>query len=49
MLVTIITPLYKVADFIERCAVSLFEQTNSQIEYVFVDDCSPDNSVPVLE
>lgn len=49
MLVTIITPLYKVADFIERCAVSLFEQTYSQIEYVFVDDCSPDNSVQVLE
>lgn len=49
MLVTIITPVYKVADFIERCVVSLFEQTYNQIEYVFVDDCSPDNSVEVLQ
>lgn len=49
MLVTIIIPIYKVVDFIERCAVSLFEQTYDQIEYVFVDDCSPDNSVRVLE
>lgn len=46
--VSIITPIYKVASFIEKCAVSLFEQTYSNIEYVFIDDCTPDESVELL-
>lgn len=49
MKVSIITPVYKVASFIERCVVSLFEQTYKNMEYVFVDDCSPDNSVEILK
>lgn len=47
-LVSILVPIYGVEKFIERCAVSLFEQTYSKIEYVFVDDCTPDNSIVVL-
>ncbi len=47
--VTIIIPIYKVEKYIEQCAVSLFEQTLECIEYVFVDDCSPDQSIAVLE
>lgn len=46
---SVITPVYKVEKYIERCARSLFEQTLKEIEYIFVDDCSPDNSVKVLE
>ncbi|MBP5530610.1 MAG: glycosyltransferase, partial [Lentisphaeria bacterium] len=34
---------------IARCAKSLFEQTFDSIEYIFVDDASPDHSVEVLE
>lgn len=49
MLVSICVPLYNVERYIERCAVSLFEQTYSKIEYIFIDDCSPDSSIPVLE
>ncbi len=48
-MVSIITPVYKVEDFIERCAVSLFEQTYADIEYIFVDDCSPDASIERLQ
>ena len=48
-LVTIGVPIYGVAKYIERCAISLFEQTYSNIEYVFVDDCTPDNSVDLLK
>ena len=33
----------------ERCARSLFEQTYANLEYIFVDDCSPDNSIAILE
>jgi len=47
-LVSILVPVYGVEKFIERCAVSLFEQTYPEIEYVFIDDCTPDNSISVL-
>ena len=46
--ISIIVPIYNVEQYIERCARSLFEQTYDDIEYVFVDDCSPDNSLNIL-
>jgi glycosyltransferase involved in cell wall biosynthesis len=48
MKISIAVPVYGVEKFIERCARSLFEQTYSDIEYVFVDDCTPDRSIDVL-
>jgi glycosyltransferase involved in cell wall biosynthesis len=47
--VAILVPIYNVEQYIERCARSLFEQTYNDIEYVFVDDCSPDKSIELLE
>jgi len=47
-MVSILVPLYRVEQYIERCARSLFEQTYSDLEFVFVDDCSPDRSIEVL-
>ena len=47
--VSILVPIYKVEQYIERCARSLFEQSYPNLEYVFVDDCSPDRSVEILE
>lgn len=47
-LITICTPIYGVEKYIERCAVSLFEQSYNNIEFIFVDDCSKDNSVSIL-
>ena len=47
--VGILVPIYNVGKYIERCARSLFEQTYSNIEYVFVNDCSTDNSIAILE
>lgn len=47
-LVSILVPIYKVEPYIERCARSLFGQTYPELEYVFVDDCSPDNSCGIL-
>lgn len=49
MTISILVPIFKVECFIERCARSLFEQTYTDIEYIFVDDCSPDNSIAILE
>lgn len=34
--------------YIARCAESLFAQTYDKIEYVFVNDSSPDNSIDIL-
>lgn len=42
-------PVYGVEKYIERCARSLFEQTYENIEYIFVNDCTPDNSIEILK
>lgn len=47
-LVSILVPVYNVERYIERCVVSLMEQTYSELEYVFVDDSSPDRSIELL-
>lgn len=46
--VSIIIPVYNAAGFIEKCAHSLMGQTLKGIQYIFVDDCSTDNSLEVL-
>lgn len=46
--ISIIIPIYNVENYIGRCVRSLFEQTLSEIEYIFVDDCTPDNSMDIL-
>lgn len=48
-LVSILVPIYNVEQYIERCARSLFEQTYQNLEYVFVNDCTPDKSVEILK
>lgn len=47
--VSVCVPVYNVERFIERCARSLFAQTMTDgVEFIFVDDCSPDNSIGIL-
>ncbi|MDE6234863.1 MAG: glycosyltransferase [Muribaculaceae bacterium] len=47
--VTVIIPVYNVAKYIEKCAESIFDQTLEYLEVIFVDDCSPDNSVEIIK
>ena len=47
--VSVIIPVYKVEKFIERCAESLLDQTLKGVEYIFVNDATPDNSIAKLE
>lgn len=47
--VSVIVPIYKVRDYIERCAQSLMQQTLSNVEYIFVNDATPDDSVEILK
>jgi len=46
--VSVIVPVYNVEKWIGRCARSLFEQTLDEMEFIFVDDGSTDNSIGVL-
>lgn len=46
--VSIIIPVFRVEKYIERCVRSIFEQSYSNLEIIFVDDCSPDNSVQII-
>ncbi|MBQ8655568.1 MAG: glycosyltransferase family 2 protein [Prevotella sp.] len=48
MKVSILVPIYGVERYMADCAKSLFSQTYEDIEYIFVDDCTPDHSVDVL-
>ena len=47
--VSILTPIYGVEKYIEQSARSLFEQSYASIEYIFVDDCTPDKSIGILQ
>ncbi len=47
--ISVIIPVYNVARFIKRCATTLFEQTWKEVEYIFVNDATPDNSMEVLQ
>ena len=46
--VSIIIAVYNCEKYIESCARSLFEQTLDDIEYIFVNDATPDKSIIIL-
>lgn len=46
--VSILMPVYKVEQYLEKTLDSIFTQTYPDICFVFVNDCSPDNSLQVL-
>ena len=45
MKVSILVPIYRVENYIERCAVSILNQSYDDLEIIFVDDMSTDDSV----
>lgn len=47
--ISVIIAVYNVEEYIAQCCHSLFAQTLESIEYIFVDDCSPDNSIEVVK
>ena len=49
MKLTIIVPLYKAELYVERCFESIRAQTYKDIELIFVDDGSPDNSGKIAD
>ena len=47
--VSVIVPIYNVQQFIKHCAQSLLQQSLKEVEFIFVNDASPDNSVEILK
>ena len=47
--VAVIVPVYNVKSNIVQCADSLFSQTLNDMQFIFVDDASPDNSVDLIQ
>ena len=48
-IISVIIPVYKAEKYIDRCVRSLMEQTMQEnIEFIFVNDCTPDNSMEIL-
>ena len=47
--VSVIVPVYGVEKFVGRCIDSLMRQTLDCIEYIIVDDCTPDSSMDIIK
>lgn len=47
--VSVIIPVYNSQEYIEKAISSLLDQTLKKIEFIFVDDKSPDNSSEIIE
>ncbi|WP_413531710.1 glycosyltransferase family 2 protein [Empedobacter brevis] len=48
-LVSINIPVYKCENYIIRCLESVKNQTYKNLEIILVNDCTPDNSVEIIE
>lgn len=49
MKISVIIPVYNVEKYIGKCAKSLFEQTLDDMEFIFVDDGTKDESIDVVK
>lgn len=49
MLISIIIPVYKVEEYIDKCIKSILNQTYSNIEVILIDDGSPDNCPQICD
>lgn len=47
--VSVIIPIYNVEKYVERCLLSVMDQTLKNIEIICIDDCSSDASISIVE
>lgn len=48
-LISVIVPVYKVENYLDRCVRSILAQTYSDLEIILVDDGSPDNCPAICD
>ena len=48
-LISIIVPIYKVEQYLEKCIDSILNQTYENIEVILVDDGSPDKCPSICD
>ena len=46
-LVSVVTPVYNGADFLEECIESVLKQTYGNFEYLIVNNCSKDRTLDI--
>lgn len=46
--ISICVCIYNAEKYLSQCCESLFEQSYGNIEYIFIDDCSSDQSLSIL-
>lgn len=46
--ISVVVPIYNSEEYLRRCVQSLLKQSMTSMEYIFIDDCSTDNSMAVL-
>lgn len=50
MNISVIIPVYNVEKYVERCILSIMSQTYTEsVECIVVNDCTPDNSMKIVE
>lgn len=47
--ISLIIPVYKTENFIEKCLLSVCNQTLERFQIIIIDDCSPDRSLEVAK
>lgn len=47
--ISVIIPVYNVEKYLDKCIQSLLNQTITELEFIFVNDGSPDNSASIIK